>query len=157
MVTTILHVSQQKRHRCEEQPFLWEEVRVGRFERSAETCLSPCVRRDPSRFSAWSRALGAAVLGQPRGMGWGGRREGLRDGGHEHPWPTHPDVWQKPPPCCKVISLQLKKQKTLVVETAWESGPPPLPHAVCSFFVSEFASLILLPKSFHLECPLKLT
>ena len=40
--------------------------------------------------------------------GWGGRR--VWDGGtHEHPWPIHTDVWQKPPQYCKVIILQLKQ------------------------------------------------
>ena len=34
---------------------------------------------------------------------------GVQDGGiHVHPWLIHVDVWQKPPPYCKVISLQLK-------------------------------------------------
>ena len=56
---------------------------------------------------------------------------------HIHLWLIHSDVWQKPPQYCKVISLQLKKQKTLVAEIGLESGPTPLPHAVCSFFVSE--------------------
>ena len=49
------------------------------------------------------------ALGQPRGMGWGGRREGdlgQEGGAHVHPWLIHVDVWQKPPHYCKVISLQ---------------------------------------------------
>ena len=54
--------------------------------------------------------LKASALGQPRGMGWGGRWEGVQDGGtHVHPWLIHADVWQKPPQYCKVIRLQLKK------------------------------------------------
>ena len=49
------------------------------------------------------------VLGQLRGMGWGGRWERGQDGGtHVHPWLIHVDVWQKPPQYCKAISLQLK-------------------------------------------------
>ena len=38
----------------------------------------------------------AGALGQPRGMGWGGRQEGVQDGGtHVHPWLCHVDVWEK--------------------------------------------------------------
>ena len=54
-------------------------------------------------------ALKAGALGQPRGMGLGGRWEGgLGCGTHVHPWLIHVNVWQKPPQYCKVISLQLK-------------------------------------------------
>ena len=54
-----------------------------------------------------NRAVKDGALGQPRGMGWGGR--GAQDGGiHVHPWLIHVDVWQKPPQYCKAISLQLK-------------------------------------------------
>ena len=35
-----------------------------------------------SRFNAWYRMLGAGALGWPRGMVWGGRREGFQDGEH---------------------------------------------------------------------------
>ena len=31
---------------------------------------------EQSMFNAWNRALKAGALGQPRGMGWGGRRKG---------------------------------------------------------------------------------
>ena len=34
------------------------------------------------RFNACNRALKASALGQSRGMGWGGRWEGVQDGGH---------------------------------------------------------------------------
>ena len=56
------------------------------------------------------QVLGAGALGRPRGMGWGGRREGgLGWGTHVNPWLTHVNVWQKPLQCCKVIGLQLIK------------------------------------------------
>ena len=29
-------------------------------------------------------------------------------GTHVYLWPIHADVWQKPPPYCKVVILQLK-------------------------------------------------
>ena len=49
------------------------------------------------------------ALGQPRGMGWGGRWEGGSGwGAHVHPWLVHVNVWQTPPQYCKVITLQLK-------------------------------------------------
>ena len=52
----------------------------------------------------------AGALGRPRGMGWGGSREGgLGCRTHENPWLIHVNVWQKPLQYCKVISLQLIK------------------------------------------------
>ena len=62
-----------------------------------------------SRFNAGYRMLGAGALGRPRGMGWGGRREGGSGWGTRvHLWWIHVDVWQKPIQICKVINLQLK-------------------------------------------------
>ena len=56
------------------------------------------------------QVLGAGALGRPRGMGWGGRREGGSGwGAHVNPWLIHVNVWQKPLQYCKVISLQLIK------------------------------------------------
>ena len=45
-------------------------------------------------------------------MGWGGRREGGSGWGtHVNPWLIHVNVRQKPLQHCKVISLQLIKNK----------------------------------------------
>ena len=68
-----------------------------------------------SRFDAGYRMLGAGALGQPRGMGWGGRWEGGSGWGtHVNPHVNtckyvliHINVWEKPQ-YYKVISLQLK-------------------------------------------------
>ena len=52
--------------------------------------------------------LKVRALGQPRGVGGGGRWEGESGWGtHVHPWLIHVNVWQKPPQYFKVISLQL--------------------------------------------------
>ena len=56
------------------------------------------------------KVLRAGALGRPRGMGWGGRREGGSGWGtHVNPWLIHVNVWQKPLQYCKVISLKLIK------------------------------------------------
>ena len=71
--------------------------------------ISICEIGCQSRFSAWDKVLRAGVLGQPWGMGWGGRWEGSSGWGtHVHPWLIHVNVWQKPLQYCQVISLQLK-------------------------------------------------
>ena len=52
----------------------------------------------------------ACALGRPRGMWWGGRREGGSGWGtHVNPLLIHVNIWQKPLQYCKVISLQLIK------------------------------------------------
>ena len=57
-------------------------------------------------MTLYSRALKADALGQPRGMGWEGRWEGVQDGvTHVHAWLIHVDVWQKPPQFSSVQSL----------------------------------------------------
>ena len=56
------------------------------------------------------QVLRAGALGRPKGMGWGGRREGGWGWGtHINPWLIHVNVWQKTLQYCKVISLQLIK------------------------------------------------
>ena len=51
------------------------------------------------------------ALGRPRGMGWGGRWEGVLGWEtHVNPWLIHVNIWQKPVQYCKVISLQLIKK-----------------------------------------------
>ena len=49
------------------------------------------------------------VWDNPKGSGGEGGGRGVQDGGtHVCPWLIHVDVWQKPPQCYIVISLQLK-------------------------------------------------
>ena len=65
----------------------------------------------------------AGALGRPRGMGWGGKREGgLGWGTHVNPWLIRVNVCQKPQ-YCKVISLQLikinEKTTTITTKTVW--------------------------------------
>ena len=58
------------------------------------------------------QVLRAGALGRPRGIRWGGRWEGGSGWGtHVNPWLIHVNVWQKPLQYCKVISLQLIKNK----------------------------------------------
>ena len=56
------------------------------------------------------QVLRAGALGRPRGMAWGGRREGGSGWGtYVNPWLIHVSVWQIALQYCKVISLQLIK------------------------------------------------
>ena len=56
------------------------------------------------------QVLRAGALGRPRGMGWGGKWEGVSGRGtHVNPWLIQVNVWQKPLQYCEVISLQLIK------------------------------------------------
>ena len=46
----------------------------------------------------------------PEGWGGEGGGRGVQDGGtYVYLWLVPVDVWQKPPQCCKVISLKLNK------------------------------------------------
>ena len=48
-----------------------------------------------SRFDARCWMLGAGALGRPRGMVWGGRREGSSEwGAHVYLWWIHFAIWQ---------------------------------------------------------------
>ena len=97
MVMITQYARQQKRHRCIEQSFglcgrgrgwmIWEngiEIRIISYmERVAS----------PGSMHNWM--LGAGALGRPRGMVWGGWREGGSGlGTHVHLWQIHVDVWQ---------------------------------------------------------------
>ena len=68
--------------------------------------------RSPAQVGCMRQVLGAGALGIPRGIGWRRRWEGGSGWGiHVYPWLIHVNVWQKPLQYCKVISLQLIKNK----------------------------------------------
>ena len=114
MVTTTLYAKQKKRHRCTEQTLgLWEKARVGCSERTASKHVYYLGwNRSPAQVGCMRQVLRPGALGRPRGMGRGGRwEEGSGWGTHVNPWLIHVNVWQKPLQYCKVISLQLIKNK----------------------------------------------
>ena len=90
---------------------LWEKVRVGYSERTAlKQVYYQGSNRSPAQAGYMRQVLGPGALGRPRGMGWGGRREGESGWGtHVNPWLIHVNVWQKALQYCEVISLQLIK------------------------------------------------
>ena len=64
-----------------------------------------------SRFNARYWMLGAGVLGRPRGMVWGGRREEVSGWGtHVYLWRIHVDVWQNQDNIVK-LKNQIKNNK----------------------------------------------
>ena len=84
MVTATRYARQQKPTGIENR--LLYSVGEGKggmiWENSIETCIAVCETDDQCKLDAWSRALKAGALGQPRGMGSGGRWEGVRNGAH---------------------------------------------------------------------------
>ena len=90
---------------------LWEKARVGCSERIAlKQVYYQWWNRSPAQVGCMRQVLRAGALGRPKGMGWGGRREGGSGWGtHVNPWLIHVNVWQKPLQYRKVISLQLIK------------------------------------------------
>ena len=65
------------------------------FGRKVMTNLDSILKsRDKSRFDVRYWMLGAGALGRPRGMEWGGRREGSGWGTHVYLWRIHFDIWQ---------------------------------------------------------------
>ena len=49
--------------------------------------ITICKTDDQCKFDTEGRTLKTGALGQPRGMGWGGKWEGVQDGGtYVHPW-----------------------------------------------------------------------
>ena len=121
----------------------WDDLR----EQHWNMYITICEIDDRSKFDAWNRALKASTLGQPRGMGWGGRLERISgQGTHVHPWLIHVNVWQKPPQYCKVISLQLKKKKskdnTYVLSLVLHmfTTNPPASYSNMVHFISSFSS-----------------
>ena len=87
------------------------EARVGCSERIAlKKLYYQGWNRSPAQVGCKRQVLRAGALGRPRGMGWGGRWEGVSGWGtHVNPWLIHVNVWQKPLQYYKVISLQLIK------------------------------------------------
>ena len=75
-------------------------------EKSIETYITICEIDHQSKFDAWNRALKTGALGQPWGMGQGGRWEGFQDGGHMYTHGWFMSMYGKN--YFKVISLQLK-------------------------------------------------
>ena len=116
MVTMTVYTRQEKRYRCEVQAFGlcgrrwgWDDVR----EEYWHLYITICRIDDQCKFDAWGRAPIACALGQPRGMGWGGRGGAFRMWGHVHLWLIHVDVWQKPPQYCKVLAAAAAKSLQL--------------------------------------------
>ena len=97
MVTITLYTRQQKRHWCIELSFGlcgrgrgWDDL--GEWHWSTYNIIYEMSRQ--SRFDARYWMLGAGALGRPRGMAWGGRREGSGWGTRVCLWQIHFDIWQ---------------------------------------------------------------
>ena len=141
---------------------LWEKARVGCFERTAsEHVYYQGWNRSPAQVGCMRQVLMAGALGRPRGMGWGGKWEGVSGWGtHASPWLIHVNVWQKPLQYCKLISLQrIKingkkriKSNTLALCTNWkqfgsnkyefDANKDTLEHQLCFYYLFNFRQFI---------------
>ena len=64
-----------------------------------------------SRFDARYWMLGAGALGRPRGMVWGGKREGGSGWGtHAYLWQIHFDIWKNQYNIVKLNKIKFKKK-----------------------------------------------
>ena len=89
---------------------LWEKAIVWCSERIVlKQAYYQGWNRSPAQVGCMRQVLRAGALGRPRGMGWGGRREGGSGWGTHVNLCVHVNVWQKPLQYCKEISLQLIK------------------------------------------------
>jgi len=85
MVMMTVYARQQKRHRYKKQIFGlcgrrrgWDDL----GEYHWNMYITICEIDQQSKFDTWNRAFKAGAQGQPWGVGWGGRWEGVQDGGH---------------------------------------------------------------------------
>ena len=89
---------------------LWEKARVGCFERTA--CILSIVKQITSPGWVHETSAQGWCIGKTQRDGMGREVEGGSGWGtHANPWLSHVNVWQKPLQYCKVISLQLIKNK----------------------------------------------
>ena len=62
--------------------------------------------------------LGAGALGRPRGIVWGGRKEGSSEWGtHVYLWRIHVDIWQNQYNIVK-LKNKIKKKEAIKAYTA---------------------------------------
>ena len=114
------------------------------WENSIETSILSRVKQITG--PGWMHETSARTwcTGRPRGIGWRGRWEqGSGWGIHVNPWLIHVNVWQKSLQNCKVISLQLIKNKWgkkithdaffAIEPFSWQRGFIP-PSFTASFF-----------------------
>ena len=115
MLMITIYAKQKKETQMYRTDFwtLWEKVRVGCFKRTASKHIYYLGwNRSPAQVGCMRQVLRPGALGRPRGIRWRGRWEGESGWGtHVNPWLIHFNVWQSPLQYCKVISLQLIKNK----------------------------------------------
>ena len=144
---------------------LWEKARVGWSERTASKHVYYQVwNRSPVQVGCMRQVLRAGALGRPRGMGCGGRWEGVSGWGtNVNPWLIHVNVWQKLLQYCKVISLQLieiigkrkkKRKQNSCLLSGWERGTG---LCVSLVFYTFDQTLLLAPSSPQLSDTLRAT
>ena len=83
-----------------------------------------------SRFNTRYWMLGAGALGQPRGRGWGGRREkGSGWGTHVYLWQIHFDMWQNQYNIVKLNKIKLKKNKNKKIKAKTDPEAKKFEHS----------------------------
>ena len=126
MVTMTLYTRQQKRHWCVEWFFAlcgrgrgWDDL--GEWHWNMYNIIYETSRQ--SRFDARYWMLVAGALGWPRGMVWGGRREGGSGWGtHVYLWRIHFDIWQNQYNIVKLKNKIKREKKRTEVGVLWGLG-----------------------------------
>ena len=86
--------------------------------------ITICKTYDQCKFDAWSRALKASALGQPRGMSGEGDGRGVQDGGYMCTSGWLMSMYgKKPSQNCKVTVLQLKYTNSVHFSSVTQSCP----------------------------------
>ena len=74
-------------------------------------CITKCKIDEQCKIKAYKRASKSGAMGQPIGIGWGGRWEGVSGWWRTqvYLWLIHVDVWQNTSQYCNYPPIKINK------------------------------------------------